>query len=279
MRIALCNEVLQGWDFAAQCGFAAALGYDGLEVAPFTLGDEPHRLPAAERARLRRAAADAGVAVTGLHWLLVAPAGLSITSADAAVRARTIEVMRALVGLCADLGGRYLVHGSPAQRRIPPGDDVAAARARARDCLAAAAEAAGAAGVVYCLEPLARRETDLVNTIAEAAALVGEVGHPALRTMLDCSAASQQEAEPPAALLDRWLPTGLIAHVQVNDRNRRGPGQGEDRFAPVLAALRRHGYAGDVAVEPFDYHPDGPAAAARAVGYLRGILEALAWRE
>jgi len=275
MRLALCNEVLGGLDFAAQCAYARALGYDGLEVAPYTLGDRPEALPPAERARLRRVAADAGLVVTGLHWLLVTPPGLSITSRDDAVRRRTLEVMRALVDLCADLGGRYLVHGSPAQRAIEPGDDVAAARARARDCLAAVADAAGAARVVYCIEPLARRATPLVNTVAEAAALVREIGHPALRTMLDTSAAAASEPEPVTATLDRWLPTGLIAHVQLNDRNRRGPGQGDDRFAPVLAALHRHRYAGDVAVEPFEYVPDGPAAAARAIGYLRGILEAL----
>jgi sugar phosphate isomerase/epimerase len=93
--------------------------------------------------------------------------------------------------------------------------------------------------------------------------------------MLDCSAAGRAEKEPLGALVDRWLPEGIIAHVQVNDRNRRGPGQGEQRFAPLFAALKRHGYAGDVAVEPFDYVPDGPAAAARAIGYLRGLIEAL----
>jgi len=93
--------------------------------------------------------------------------------------------------------------------------------------------------------------------------------------MIDASAAGQTEDVPVAALVDRWLPAGRIAHVQVNDRNRRGPGQGEQRFAPLFSALRRHGYAGDIAVEPFDYVPDGPGAAARAIGYLRGILEAL----
>jgi sugar phosphate isomerase/epimerase len=83
------------------------------------------------------------------------------------------------------------------------------------------------------------------------------------------------EKEPLSALVERWLPKGMIAHVQLNDRNRQGPGQGEQRFAPLLGALRKHGYAGDLAVEPFDYVPDGPAAAARAIGYVRGILEAL----
>jgi len=96
-----------------------------------------------------------------------------------------------------------------------------------------------------------------------------------VRTMLDCSAAGRMETAPLPALVNSWLPNGMIAHVQVNDRNRQGPGQGELRFAPLFAALKRHGYAGDIAVEPFDYVPDGPAAAARAIGYLRGILEAL----
>lgn len=275
MRIALCNEVLGGMEFAAQCAYARVLGYDGVEVAPYTVSERPHAVPASQRARLRRAAADAGVAITGLHWLLVAPKGLSITSRDATVRRRTVDVMRALVELCADLGGRVLVHGSPAQRAIAPDDDATTARARARDCFAAVAEDAAAAGVVYCVEPLSRPMTSVINTVEEAAALVREIGHPAVRTMLDTSAAGTSEPEPVAATLDRWLPTGLVAHIQVNDTNRRGPGQGADRFAPVLAALRRHRYAGDVAVEPFEYVPDGPATAARAIGYLRGILEAL----
>jgi sugar phosphate isomerase/epimerase len=46
-------------------------------------------------------------------------------------------------------------------------------------------------------------------------------------------------------------------------------------FAPILAALRRLDYRGICSVEPFDYQPDGPSCAARAIGYVRGILEAL----
>jgi sugar phosphate isomerase/epimerase len=104
---------------------------------------------------------------------------------------------------------------------------------------------------------------------------VKAIGSSSVRSMLDCSAASRMEKDSLPELVEKWLPKGLLAHVQVNDRNRRGPGQGEQRFAPLLAALVRHKYAGDIAVEPFDYVPDGPAAAARAIGYIRGILEAL----
>ena len=275
MRIALCNEVIAPMPFPAQCAYAAKLGYDGLEIAPYTLSDEPHRLGSAQLAAARAAAADAGIAITGLHWLLVKPAGLSISTRDDAVRRRSIDVMLALIDQCAELGGRYLVHGSPHQRRVDPGETRAAALARARDSFAAVAERAEKAGVLYCIEALSAEQTPLINTLEEAARIVKDIGSTSIKSMLDCSAAGRMEKQPLAALVERWLPEGVIAHVQLNDRNRRGPGQGEQKFAPLFAALRRHRYDGDVAVEPFDYVPDGPGAAARAIGYVRGVLEAL----
>jgi sugar phosphate isomerase/epimerase len=274
MRIALCNEVIAPMPFPQQCEYAAKLGYDGLEVAPYTLSDEPHRIGAAQLAAARSAAQDCGIAVTGLHWLLVKPAGLSISTKDAAVRKKTVDIMRGFIEQCAQLGGKYLVHGSPHQRRVDPGETRAAAMERACESFAAIAEDAAKAGVVYCIEPLSSEQTPLINTLDEAARLVQEIGSSAVRSMLDCSSAGRMEKEPLPALVDRWVPKGVIAHVQVNDRNRRGPGQGEQRFAPLFASLRRNGYQGDVAVEPFDYVPDGPAAAARAIGYKSGIIEA-----
>jgi len=275
VRIALCNEVIAPMSFPAQCEYAAKLGYDGLEIAPYTLSEEPHRMGAARIAAARSAAEDAGIAVTGLHWLLVKPAGLSISTKDEAVRRKTLDVMLALIDTCAELGGKYLVHGSPQQRRVEAGETRAAAMGRAQASFAAIAERAQKAGVVYCIEALSAESTPLINTLEEAAQMVHQINSSSVRTMLDCSAAGRMEKEPPGALLERWLPKGVIAHVQVNDRNRRGPGQGEQRFAPVFASLKKHRYEGDVAVEPFDYVPDGPGAAARAIGYIRGILEAL----
>jgi sugar phosphate isomerase/epimerase len=276
MKLSLCNEVLREFEFARQCAFAAELGYAGLEVAPFTLGENAYRMPAAERAALRRAAQDAGVAISGLHWLLVAPAGLSITSADRAVWDRTLDVMRRLIALCAELGGDYLVHGSPAQRRVGNGAERAEAGKRGEAAWAAVADDAAKAGVVYCIEPLAAPDADFVNTLEEAAALVRRIGQPAIKTMLDTSSAGLTEKEPVADLVRKWMPTGLVAHVQFNDRNRRGPGEGADKFAPVVRALSETRYAGWVAMEPFQYKPDGVACAARAIGYVQGLMEAVA---
>jgi D-psicose/D-tagatose/L-ribulose 3-epimerase len=274
MRLSLCNEVVRELDFAAQCALARGLGYDGLELAPFTLSDEPHRMSAARRSELRRIASDCGLAITGLHWLLLTPDRLSITSPDAAVRSRTIDVMRGLIGLCADLGGAVLVHGSPKQRAISRGETRETAQERAAEAFAAIAEDARQAGVIYCIEPLARSETEVVNTVEEGASIVRRVGNPALRTMIDTCAASGSEATPIAELIERFLPGGQIAHIHLNDPNRRAPGQGELRFGPILEALARHRYAGVCGIEPFVYEPDGPTTAARAIGYLQGLREA-----
>ena len=279
MKFALCNEVLQPLPFAEQCKLAASLGYDGLEVAPFTLAEDPMTLTDADAQALAAVAADHGLAITGLHWLLVAPAGLSIVSADEAVRKHTVAVMERMCELCALMGGRYLVHGSPQQRSVPAGSTRSASWDRARDCLWRAAWRARDCNVTYCIEPLAPRETDLINTVAEAMKLVEEIGEPSFKTMIDCSAAAQVEEEPIPALISHWMPQEAIGHVQVNDPNRRGPGQGDLDFGPILRALRQMedlgNFSGVVGVEPFDYVPDGPGSAARSIGYLRGILQGL----
>ena len=272
MRISLCNEVIRELSFERQCAFARTVGYDGLEIAPFTLGEDPHLIAPSQRTRLRAAAAAEGIVITSLHYLMLAPPGLSITSEASAEHQRSIDVIRRLCDLAADLGARILVHGSPAQRRLEVGRE-AEGRKRAVQAFAAAAEAAGNAGVTYCIEPLAITETKLVNTVAEAAAIVSEIAHPALRTMIDCCAAARAESQGLPELLRDWLPTGVVAHIHFNDPNRRGPGEGGLAFAPILGALRAGGYQGVAAVEPFLYEPDGPSCAARAIGYLRGLEE------
>ena len=269
MKLSLCNEVIRELPFERQCGLAAGLGYRGLELAPFTVGDDAWRMTPAKRADIRRVCADAGIEVSGLHWLLAAPAGLSITTSDRTVWQKSVDVLRASVDLCAELEGAYLVHGSPAQRRVTTPDDAS----RAEEAWMLAAEQAAMARVTYCIEPLAKPDCNFVNTLAEAAEIARRVGNPALRIMVDTLAAGLMEREPVADAIRRWMPTGLMAHVQFNDRSRRGPGQGDDKFAPIVRALRETGYGGWIAMEPFVYEPDGPTCAARMIGYVAGLLE------
>jgi sugar phosphate isomerase/epimerase len=94
--------------------------------------------------------------------------------------------------------------------------------------------------------------------------------------MIDTSAAGASEAEPvdsPDRALDADRPRRPCA---VERPQPAGAWTGEDRFTPILAALQRTGYDGWLAMEPFDYVPDGPTCAARSIGYVAGLLEALA---
>ncbi len=271
MRVTLCSEVVRQLDFAAMCAFARRAGYDGLELAPETLSHEPHRLSAAKIAEAKKIADDHGIPITGLYCLMHAPEGLSITSADSATRARTFDVMARLCELCAALGGNYMVHGSSQYRRIDPAD-TAGCRARGIEAFARAATFAAGAGVTYLLEPLRPSRTAFINTVAEAVEVIDSINNPALKTMLDCCSASEAESDSLVAVLDRWLPTGKIAHFHANDANHRAPGDGNVRFDEIIAALKRGGYTGIIGVEPFICEPDGPACATRALKHLRGVM-------
>lgn len=275
MRFALCNEVVAALPFERQCALAAALGYAGLEIAPFTLSSDPAKLSAADRSRFRKAAEAEGIAITGLHWLLNVPAGLSLTSDDPEVHKRTGDHMVAMVDLCADLGGKIIVHGSPKHRPLTHAATAERARDNAVALLRRAGERAQMADVTYCIEPLSSAMTDFITTVEEALAVIEEVEVPSVATMIDTLAAWGCEAEEPAELIRRHISSGQIRHIHLNDDNMRAPGQGERRFAPILQALADTGYDGIIGIEPFDYHPDGPAAAARAIGYLHGIVETL----
>ena len=275
MKLSLCNEVIRELVFDRQCALAASLGYQGLELAPFTLAQNPENLTHAQARLFANIARDHGLEISSLHWLLVQPEGLSLVSADAQLRTRTLGLLHHLIDFAAACGAQFLVHGSPKQRSPEAGQTVMQAQDLLQAALTELAPHAESAGVIYCLEPLGVFETRVINKVSEAAALIDAIGSPALRTMLDVSAASHSETQPIEQVLAQYLASGHIAHIQVNDKNRRGPGQGNTPIAPMLRVLREAQYSGWIAVEPFEYLPDGPGCAAFSAGYMKGLLGAL----
>jgi len=269
MRFAICNETFQGLPWKEACHGAAAAGYEGIEIAPFTLAEDCRSLTGADRARIRRTAAEHGLDIVGLHWLLVSPRGLSATSDDDSVRRATALYLVALADLCGDLGGRIMVLGSPAQRRIPPGCTRERAEDRLLETVRPALDRAAARGVLLCLEPLPPPEADLLLTLDDARRLLERLDHPAARTIFDVKSASAEGA-PLHSLIRAHA--SRIAHVHANDANRRGPGFGCTDFRPILGALRDIGYGGWVSVEVFDYTPDATTIAVESLRHLRACL-------
>src|SRR5438270_9781206 len=178
MLYAICNETFEGWEHRRICEFVADLGYQGLELAPFTLAPRITEITTEQRALLRRQAEDCGLTLLGLHWLLARTEGLHLTAREEDVRRRTALYLVELARCCRDLGGDLMVFGSPAQRRIPAGLTRAQAADLAVDTFRRAAPGIGDAGVKLCLEPLSPPEADFINTCAEALELIGRIDHP-----------------------------------------------------------------------------------------------------
>src|SRR4030088_3569821 len=121
-RHAICNEVFKDWDFAKACTTIRNAGYTGIEIAPFTLAEKPTDVSAQQRREYRSIIEESGLDFVGLHWLMVSPPGLHVTTPDDALRKRSWQHIHDLIDLCADLGpSGVMVFGSPQQRRTTGG--------------------------------------------------------------------------------------------------------------------------------------------------------------
>lgn len=277
MKYAFCNEMFGDEPFEQAWPQCAELGYTGVEIAPFTLWKEDEHfdarsVPKFMREKVRKTAADAGLDVVGLHWLLAKTEGFYLTTPDAAVRRATADYFKALAELCADLGGRVMVLGSPQQRNLLPGVGSNDAEAYAAEILREAMPTCQQLGVTIALEPLGPAEGDFMLTAESAINLIKLVDSPNCRLHLDVKAMSTEKHSIPVVIESSkdWL-----EHFHANDPNLLGPGMGEVGFGDILQTLHDVKYGGWVSVEVFKYEPSPLEIARQSIEYLKKIEEAV----
>ena len=260
IQLGICNELFEGWDLARVCRFVKEVGYDGIELAPFTLAERITDLDSTQLRASRATVADAGLQVIGLHWLLAQTTEFYLTSPDPVVQARTGDYLLALARATRELGGGLLVLGSPKQRDLLPGVTFDAAVGHATRTLERVLPHLDELDVDLCLEPLGPGETNFLNTCAETVRWIERVGHPRLRLHMDVKAQSTEAGTTVPALIAEH---GAIArHFHAQDPNRLGPGMGPVNFAPIVRSLVDSGYDHWISVEVFDFSP-GPEKIAR----------------
>jgi sugar phosphate isomerase/epimerase len=272
MKFAICNELYENVPFADVCRSAAEIGYTGLEVAPFTLAPLVTDVAAPQRTLLRQQAADAGLEIIGLHWLLAKTKGFHLNHPERAVRQRTSAYLVEQVKLCADLGGKLMVFGSPGARQILPGLSRPQAMELAAEALADVTSALADHDVHFCLEPLSTQETSFLNSADEAAELMQMIGHPNVTVHLDVKAMSAEGTPIPDIIRAH---RDHIGHFHANDPNLRGPGMGNVDFVPIFQSLEDIGYSGWVSVEVFDFKPDPVTIARESLQYMLGVVQEL----
>jgi D-psicose/D-tagatose/L-ribulose 3-epimerase len=271
-RFAICNEIYQGRPLDKVCRSARSLGYAGVELAPHTLAEDATQLISDDRALIRRQFSDAGADFVGLHWLLVSPPGLHITASDRAIRRRSWDYVHRAIQLCSELAqsnhnkDAVIVMGSPKQRSTQDGTAAEEGVAIWAEELAAAAPHAQAGGVTLLVEAIPSAETNVVNTLAEAVALVREVNSSAVQTMFDVHNAAD-ESMAHAELLRTYA--SYIRHVHVNEVDGQEPGRGSYDFEALLGVLDELKYSGWVSVEAFDFTRPPEEIAQRAINRLR----------
>jgi sugar phosphate isomerase/epimerase len=266
MPFAICNEIFQGWKLEDAMTFAARAGYDAIEIAPFTLANYVTEIPQAERLRIREAARQAGLAISGIHWVLAKAEGMHLTHPEAVLRDRTAKYFCDLVDFCADLGGRIIVVGSPKQRSLMEGVTLAQAWEWATGTFKPAVSRAADRGITLCLEPLAPAETDFINTAADAIRFVEQFRSSNFKIILDVKAMSSEAKPIPQIIAESWP---HFAYFHANDKNLKGPGFGEVDFKPIAAALRQVGYQGYVSVEVFNFDEGPEVIASKSIEYLK----------
>lgn len=271
LKLAVCNELYSGADFAYTCRSLKRAGWDGIEIAPFTLLQDATLLPVSRRREVRDIIVSEGLEFVGLHWLTVGPEGVHVTTPDTAVRRRSWEYVRGLVELCADLRasagpGGVMVFGSPTQRGTTAGLSRPEAEENYIEGVRSIVPDLEGVGVTLCVEALPIGQCDVIVTLDRAAEVVDEIRSPMVQTMFDPHNAVD-ETEPHGDLIARhW---DKIRHIHVNelDGSYPRPAGGYD-FKPVLQVAKDRNFAGWVSMEVFDFSPGAETIVNESMAYL-----------
>lgn len=266
MKFAICNEIFEGWEMDRAMAYAAEVGYDAMEIAPFTVSNHVTDVSQAQRQSIRQAASRNHIAISGIHWVLVKTEGLYLTHSDPAIRQKTSRYFVELVEFCHDIGGEFIINGSPKQRNLMQGVTHGQAWDWARLTFEPAVKRAEQLGITICFEPLAPTETNFINTAAEAIQFATSFQSKAMSIILDVKAMSSEAIPIPEIIRQS---AHHFSYFHANDANLKGPGFGDVDFLPIAQALRDADYNGYVSVEVFRFEEGPEIIATRSLEYLK----------
>jgi sugar phosphate isomerase/epimerase len=247
MQIGMCNEHLSGPP-AAAFATLGAIGFDAVEVTPWTFTEDIERVGSVETDTIREAAAEAGLAVLGIPRVFQAgDEDYHIGQPPGPVRDRTVAALVATVECCAAIGGELVIFGSPDQRAVGDRDPeavwAAAVETFAAPRLRASLERTE---VSLCMEPLSPPHTDFITNADEAIRFIEAVDHPRVGLCLDGYHLAA-ETDPVVEVLERAAP--YLRHFHADNTDGLGAAAGELDYAEVIGTLVALGYRGALSLE------------------------------
>lgn len=270
IKIGICNEIFKEWnDIEKAMRYAKEIGYDGIEIAPFTISDYVTDISMDMRKKIRDSAEKIGIEIIGIHWVFVGPKNVYLTHPDPTVRKFTAEYMKELVNFCADIGGKIIVFGSPKQRNVMRDVTYNQAFEYAKEIFTQALPLCEKRDVTICMEQLTHWETNFCHTVEETVELIEAINHPNFRLILDTKAMAFLQ-EPREVIIKKYAK--YLRHYHANDENLLGPGMGKVDFKPIITALREINYKGYISVEVFKFDLGPEKIATDSITYLKKIL-------
>jgi sugar phosphate isomerase/epimerase len=235
---------------------AAALGYDGLELA--LLSAEEVDVP-----QIKRRLAATGLEIPCISSGQVFAADrLYFTHPDPGVRQAAVNRIIGMIRLAAEFGAK--VNTGRVRGVIHEGETAATARQRYLTCLDRCADVAEAVGVELVVEPVNRYEINFINNCLEGLEIVQAAGRKCVKLMPDLFHMNIEDASFRQAF---WAARDEISYIHVADSNRLAPGWGHLPFDEIFEILAGIGYDGYLTVEILP-KPDPDQAAAQAARYL-----------
>jgi D-psicose/D-tagatose/L-ribulose 3-epimerase len=227
-------------------------GFDGVELPVFEGTPEHFR-------RVGQAIRDNGLRSTAVT--VIPDVERSCTSVDPKVRAAGLQHLKWAIDCVAAAGAETLCGpfyqplgvftGEP-----PTGQERANVVSVHKDAAAYAAKSS----VKLSVEPLNRFECYVLNTVADSAEVVRQVGAPNYGLLYDTFHANIEEKDPIGVIAPH---IAQINHVHFSENDRGTPGKGHVPWSPTMRALKQSGYDGWCVIEAFGRALPDLAAATR----------------
>ena len=258
LQIGICGNTVNA-------SLYAAAGFDYMEIS--VAGELMPEKPASDFAPVLENIRSSCIPCSCANGFL--PPDLKVCGSEID-RKRWISYVDNAFARAREAGVDTIVFGSGGARRCPEEFSVARASEQILEFLLTIAPLAEKHKVTLVIEPLRKKECNMLTSVAAAATLVSRVNHPNIRLLIDSFHFLTDDLNTEAFV---WsLP--LITHVHVATvPNRRVPGFEECALTEFLEILKKGGYRGRISFE--GSIDDIKTDARKCLDYLRNSWNAL----
>lgn len=265
MKLAVSNVAWYHGRINEFAHFIADRGCSGIELAPSMVWPDPTKSSRTERVELRNTFADMELTLTGLQALLFNRPDL-ILFGNEKNRNEMLIFLTELMDLCNDLEGEVLVFGSPRNRNVGTLSKEKA-RTLSLDFFRKISKRAEERNVFFCIEPLGKRETDFINTVAEAQQFIEDTGKPdGLGLHIDTKELIEENEITEPYLEESFA---RAKHIHISEKDLMRPGSSGFDHSIIGKRINASGYSRFVSIEMRRVEGDVEGSIDQAVKYVK----------